>query len=130
MCSACAADFEFARSQHLAQNRLMAASVGFGRVAGASGQLLGQATGAVMTGAVGGVMRLASGAAHGVQQAVAGLRMAETPSPARPRVLELTEDRTVSEAGSQEAVTATASHSIDNSFEQQVIEQLKSMQEK
>ena len=75
-------------------------------------------------------MRLASGAAHGVQQAVAGLRMAETPSPARPRVLELTEDRTVSEAGSQEAVTATASHSIDNSFEQQVMEQLKAMQEK
>ena len=53
ICTACAAEFDFARSQHIAQQRMMAASVGLGRVAGASGQLLGQAAGAVVTGAVG-----------------------------------------------------------------------------
>ena len=72
-------------------------------------------------------MRLASGAAHGVQQTVAGLRMNETPSPVRPRVLELMEDQlAVSEAGSQEAVTATASATA-GTFEQEVMEQLKAL---
>ena len=127
MCLACAVEFDFARNQHLAHERMMAASVGFGRVAGASGQLLGQAAGSMVTGAVGGVMRLASGAAHGVQQTVAGLRMNETPSPVRPRVLELMEDQlAVSEAGSQEAVTATASATA-GTFEQEVMEQLKAL---
>ena len=93
MCLACAAEYDFARSQHLAQQRMMAASVGFGRIAGAGGQLVGQAAGAAVTGAVGGVMRLASGAAHGVQQTIVGLKMSETPSPVRPRVLELMEDK-------------------------------------
>ena len=131
MCSACAADFDFARNQHLAQSRLSAASLGFGRFAGAGGQLIGQAAGAVVTGAVGGVMRMASGAAHGIRQTTTGLMMTETPSPLRPRVLELTETA-VSEAGSQEAVTATASHSNynENSFENQVLEQIRALQNK
>ena len=127
ICTACAAEFDFARSQNIAQERMMAASVGFGRVAGASGQLIGQAAGAVVTGAVGGVMRLASGAAHGVHHAVSGLHMAETPSPVRPRVLELADSqRAVSEAGSQEAVTATASATA-NPIECEILEQLKAL---
>ena len=112
----------------MAQERMLAASVGFGRLAGAGGQLVGQAAGAVLTGAVGGVVRLAGGAADGVSQAVAGLRQTETPSPMRPRVLELTSN--VSEAGSQEAVTATASAAAEpstNPFEMEVLGQLKAM---
>ena len=132
MCSACATELEYVRGQGMAQSRLAAASVSLGRFAGAGGQLVGQAAGAVVTGAVGGVLRLASGAAHGIRDTTAGLQMTQTPSPVRPRVLELTEERTVSEAGSQEAVTATASHSNhnDNGFENQVMEQLRAMQER
>ena len=53
VCTTCASEYDFARGQHIAQQRMMSASVGFGRVAGASGQLLGQAAGSVVTGAVG-----------------------------------------------------------------------------
>ena len=128
VCSACARDFDYARTEHLAQQRMMSASVGFGRLAGAGGQLVGQAAGAIMTGAVGGVLRMASGAAHGVQQTVAGLQRNETSSPVRPRVLELLteEQNAVSEAGSQEAVTAPASATA-HSMESEILEQLKDM---
>ena len=129
LCSACAGELDFARTEHLAQQRMLSASVGFGRLAGAGGQLVGQAAGAIMTGAVGGVLRMASGAAHGVQQTVAGLQRNETPSPIRPRVLELMETNgevSVSEAGSQEAVTATASAAA-GSFESEVLEQLRAL---
>ena len=89
------------------QHRIVGSAVGFGRMVGAGGQVMGQAAGAIAAGTLGGAVRIATGAASGAAAAIQGLRtarvaetpqlmMAETP-PTRPRALE---EFDISDAGS------------------------------